>query len=246
MKKALKRNVCLSIGVLWFSMAVSLSAETIYDNSVNDLQVRFTLPTSGSSTYEVGDEITLAGTSRYVSYFDFEYWASATAASFAGDVQARVRFYENNGTPYHGYNTPNATPFWDSGWFSNAGGTIFHPTDSYPFRDTIYFTTGVDFPTGLLLPSSDMTWTVQFQGLGAGDVVGLDLYNPPDIGQAVGDFGDYWQNDGVGNWTLLTNSAGIMNFGATMQATPEPSSLALSLLGGVSLLIAMRRFRRNE
>jgi hypothetical protein len=36
-----------------------------------------------------------------------------------------------------------------------------------------------------------------------------------------------------------------MDFGALME-TPEPSSFALSLLGGVSLLIAMRRFRRKE
>lgn len=245
MKIALRNIVFLSLGTLWFGLAMPLSAETVYDNSVNDLQIRFTLPTSGTSTLEVGDEITLGGTDRYISFFDFEYWASATAASFAGDVEARVRFYVNDGAPSQGYNTPNATPFWDSGWFGNAGGTIFHPTDSYPFRDTIYFS-GADFPTGTLLPSSSMTWTVQFQGLGAGDVVGLDLYNPPVVGEAVGDFGDYWQNDGAGNWTLLTNSAGIMNFGATMQATPEPSSLALSLLGGVSLLIAMRRFRQNK
>jgi hypothetical protein len=80
--------------------------------------------------------------------------------------------------------------------------------------------------------------------MGAGDAVGVDLYSPPIVGSEVGSFGDYWQYDG--GWSLLTNSIGPMDFGATMQATPEPSSLALSILGGLGLLIAMRRFRRSE
>ena len=79
--------------------------------------------------------------------------------------------------------------------------------------------------------------------MGAGDSVGVDLYSPPVVGSEVGDFGDYWQYNG--GWTLLTNSIGPMDFGAVMQ-TPEPSSLTLSILGGLGILIAARRFRRKE
>lgn len=236
MKKALKRNVCLSIGALWFGMAVPLMAQpvTIFDNSAlgSDLHLRF-----DPGTLQVGDEINLAGTERNLTYFSFEYWGTASGLSFAGPVQAEVRFYQNTGpTTFNGYFTPDATPFYDSLLFS-----VPSPTA----RSTFIFTAGSDFPIGgLNLASSDITWTVQFSGMGAGDAVGVDLYSPPVVGSEVGSFGDYWQYNG--GWSLLTNSLGPMDFGAFMQATPEPSSLALSILGGVGLLIAMRRFRRSE
>ena len=90
---------------------------------------------------------------------------------------------------------------------------------------------------------SNMTWTVQFRGMGAGDAVGVELYSPPVVGQ---DYPDYWQNDGSGDWELMTNSV-PMDFAALMQATvPEPSMLVLSIFGGLGLLIAVRGFRRKE
>jgi hypothetical protein len=236
MKKALRNIVCLLVGALWLGVALPLSAATIFDNSAlgSDLHLRF-----NPGTYEVGDEIILAGTERYLTYFDFEYWGVNTADpySFAGNVEARVRFYENTGDPYNTYPTPSPLPFYDSGWFSVASPTA---------RSTFIFTAGSDgIPLGgLFIPADDITWSVQFQGMGTTDSVGVDLYSPPVVGEEKGDFGDYWQYNG--GWMLLTNSIGPMDFGATMQATPEPSSFALSLLGGVGLLIAMRRFRRNE
>jgi hypothetical protein len=233
MKMALRIIVCLSVGALWLGVVVPLSAETIFDNSVNDLTLRF-----NPGTLEVGDEITLGGTERNLTYFSFEYWGTASGASFAGSVQAQVRFYYNptGGMTFNGYPVPGDM-FYDSGLFS-----VPSPTD----RRTFVFTAGSDgIPLGgLPITNDDITWTVQFSGMGAGDSVGVDLYSPPVVGAEKGDFGDYWQYDG--GWSLLTNSIGPMDFGATMQATPEPSSFALSLLGGVGLLIAMRRFRRNE
>jgi hypothetical protein len=112
-------------------------------------------------------------------------------------------------------------------------------------RSTFVFSEGTgDFPGGgLPITDSDITWTVQFEGLGATDEVGLDIYSPPVVGSRVGDFGDYWQNDGSG-WTLLTNSV-PMSFGAFME-TPEPSGTALALVGGVAVLITMRWFRRKD
>jgi hypothetical protein len=185
----------------------------------------------------------LAGTERFLTSFSFEYWGANTLSTttFAGDVQARVRFYENAGALYHGYDTPSVTPFWDSGWFGGFG-----PTDVDPFRATLVFTAGVglDFPEGgLLLPvTSNMTWSVQFQGMGATDTVGVDIYSAPVVGQ---DYPDYWQNNG--GWTLLTNTVRPMDFAARMEATvPEPSTLTLSILGGLSLLVLTRRLRRRE
>jgi hypothetical protein len=229
MKKAGTRTIFAAIGVAWFGLLMPLSAVTLFDNTVNDLNLRF-----NPGTLQVGDEINLASTGN-LTYFSFEYWGTASGASFAGPVQAQVRFYLNTGPLFNGYPAPAATPFYDSGLFS-----VPSPTP----RNTFVFTAGSDFaPGGLPITSSDMTWTVQFSGMGAGDAVGVDLYSPPVVGTEVGDFGDYWQFNG--GWSLLTNSVGPMDFGAYM-ATPEPSSMTLSVLGGVGMLIAMRWFRRKE
>jgi hypothetical protein len=233
MKKALRVTVFLAIGVLWFGSAMALfSADNrIFDNSAaaSDLFTRF-----NPGTYQVGDQIILANTGN-LTYFSFEYWGVSTSGlTFAGNVQADVRFYLNNGPTFNGYATPGATPFFDSGWFD-----VPSPTD----RSTFIFTPGSnpgDLPVGgLSLTSVDMTWSVQFQGMGTGDSIGVDIYTPPVVGQ---DYPDYWQNDGTG-WTLQTNSV-PMDFAALME-TPEPSSMTLSALGGLGILFALRRFRRN-
>ncbi len=212
------------------------SDQIIFDNSTNDLVARF-----NPGTTEVGDQIVLDGTARYLTDFRFEYWGvnalSPGGPSFDGSVQARVRFYLNDGTPFNGYATPG-TQFYDSGWFS------LDPTD----RSTLVFLQGTDFPYGGLLmplsgvPGDEMTWTVQFQGMTANDSVGVDLYAPPNIG---GDYPDYWENT-ISGWVLKTNVV-TMDFGARMEANviPEPSSATLFLLGGLGVFAFARLFRRR-
>ena len=247
MKKTLGKIVFSSIGALWFGLAGPLPAQTgpfIFDNSVNDLNSRFS-----TINYQVGDEITLAGTARHMTHFDFEYSDTGNnLTTFAGDVQAPVRFYLNDGTPVRGYTSPG-TLLWDSGWILNSRELYpLVPTDEHPYRRTIDFT-GADSPDGapLFIPADSMTWTTQFRGTVPGtDDLGVDRYLLPVASGEVGDFGDYWQNDGMG-WDLLTNGAAKIDFGARMYATiAEPSAAALSILGGLGVLIALRRFRRKE
>jgi hypothetical protein len=211
--------------------ALPLSADTIYDNTAIDLNTRF-----NPGTNEVGDEILLAGTFRNLTNFSFEYWGTNTVGGllFSGGVEARVRFYENDGTTFNGYATPG-TMFYDSGPFS------INPTP----RSTIVFSSiGGDFPfNGLAMPvSSNMTWSVQFSGLGITDQAGVDLFSPPDVG---GEHPDYWQND-AGVWSLKTNVV-AMDFAARMDATvPEPSALSLVAIGAPILLAAARSLRRKQ
>lgn len=226
----------MTVSILCFGLTSPLTAATIFDNSHNDLSTRF-----NPGGLEVGDEILLAGTERYLTTFSFEYWGTASGASFAGDVQARVRFYQNNGALVSGYAAPGTAPFFDSGWLS------FRQLGIGPTaRNTLVFNAGVDFPiAGLLMPvTSNMTWSIQFQGMGLGDAVGVDLYAPPTVG---GDYADYWQNNGAGSWSLLTNTVPV-DFAAVMQANlvPEPSTLVLSILGGLGLLIVARRVRERN
>src|SRR3974390_1639080 len=106
----------MELVVAWTMLAAALTtpADTIYDNSKNDLLTRF-----NPGDFEVGDEIQLAGAARYLTNFAFEFWGENpnSSDSFTGDVQARVRFYQNNGPEFHGYATPGST-FYDSGWLA--------------------------------------------------------------------------------------------------------------------------------
>jgi hypothetical protein len=209
-----------------------LSAATIYDNSVNDRLLRF-----NPGTFEVGNEINFAGTERSLTNFSFEFWGTNTASpaniSFAGSVRAEVRFYLNDGAPFNSYATPG-TMFYDSGLVLIGGPTA---------RSTLVFDIS-DFGGGLFLPGNTITWTVQFSGMGGTDSVGLDLYSPAVVGT---DFSDYWENQGSG-WALRTNSlSSSMEFGTRFEATvPEPSSITLSILGGVGLFVAVGRMRRRQ
>ncbi len=231
MRTLLKLNVFLIASVVGMLLAGSLQAAVIYANSTNDLVTRF-----NPGTTEVGDQIMLAGTERMLTLFSFEFWGTNTASptSFAGTIQARVRFYENNGDLFSGYVAPG-TNFFDSGWFS-----VPNPTP----RSTFVFTAGSDFPSwGLFIPADEMTWSVEFSGMGGTDSVGVDLYSPPTVGQ---NYDDYWSYSGS-SWTLQTNSVATMSFGAYMEAVvPEPSTVTLSIMGGLGMLLLRRRLRREK
>src|SRR6266853_3113744 len=208
MRKMFRRSGILA-GSLLLGCSLPLSAAVIYDNSVNDLSTRF-----DPGTLEVGDEIILAGPERYLTNFSFEFWGTNTASpgniTFAGTVEGRVRFYLNDGPQFNGYPTPG-TSFYDSGWFG---------IDSPTSRSLATFTLGNDFPwAGLFLPvTSNMTWSVQFRGMGATDSVGVDIYSPANFGQ---DYPDYWENTGS-SWVLRTNNLVPVDFAARMLAAAQP------------------------
>ncbi|PWU09028.1 MAG: hypothetical protein C5B50_28170 [Verrucomicrobia bacterium] len=207
MKLARRIGCYLALSLASVGGLSSASADTIFDDSENDLLIRF-----NPGTLEIGDEIVLAGTARYLTNMSFEFWGTTygtNGAAFAGAVQARVRFYINDGAPFNGYSTPG-TVFFDSGWF----GGLF-PTP----RCTAIFSAGMDFPSsGLFIPTNDITWSVQFQNLGPGDALGVDIYSPATVGA---DYPDYWENNG--HWALRTNSVtSAMNFASVWQASQLP------------------------
>jgi hypothetical protein len=245
MKKLINVSFLLTLAALWAGSGVPLSAQTvIFNNTTHDLITRF-----NPGATEVGNEILLPAspsTPWHLTEFSFEFWGTNTAspgnASFAGAVTAELRFYVNNGALVNGYASPGVTPFYDSGPLSLASIGV-SPTS----RSTLLFTStgpAADFQSsGLPIPSSDITWTIQFAGMGATDSVGVDLYYPATVGQT---YGDYWAYNGT-SWSLETNSlVPLSSFGASMTAVPEPSTLSLSLLGGAGILALARRLRRKD
>ena len=225
MTKSFRRNVCLLAGALALSLSLPAAAEVLYDNTTNDQNQRFDPGTS-----EVGDQIILANTG-FLTSFSFEYFGMANQTTgFAGNPEGRVQFYRMNGAPVSGYASPG-TSFYDSGWFS---------IPSLTERSTMNFTAGQDFPlTGLFLPTTEITWSIQFRGLGTGDSLGVDIYSPPTVG---GNYDDYWINTGSG-WALRQDAFPI-DFAARFEANiPEPSSITLLVVGGLGMFL-MRRNRR--
>ena len=149
-----------------------------------------------------------------------------------------MRFYENNGDPFNSYLGPG-TNFFDSGLFD-----VKKPTARSTFIFSAGSAPGSDFPSwGLFIPADEMTWSVEFSGMGGTDSVGVDLYSPPVVGQ---NYDDYWAFSGAA-WTLQTNSVATMSFGAYMEAVvPEPSTVTLAIIGGLGVLTLAHRLRRKE
>ncbi len=219
------RRLALVTVVVLLAPVVRAQPQLVFDNSTYDLNIRL-----NPGTNEVGDEIVLApGTGRILSDFTFQYWG----VNLGVGAQADVRFYANDGSPStSGPNMPG-TLLFDSGAFPILSTT----------RLTVIFN---DFVSGAVHPLSgpvpdDFTWTVQFSGLGPSGSAGVDLYNPPTTGS---DYNDYWYNNGT-SWDLMAATNGTpVNFAARINATPEPSTLLLGLLGGLTLLgVKWRRSR---
>jgi hypothetical protein len=226
------KRVAVSLATLTTVVGLNCNAASIYDNSTLDLGSRL-----DPGLNEVGDEIVLEGSERYLTDFAFGFWGlnnGVATGPFTGAPEVRVRFYLNDGPDFNGYATPGSTPFYDSDWFS-----LGSPTE----RDSWEFSIGGgDFPAGgLLMPVvSNFTWTVQFQGLGANDTAGLDIFGPPTVGSS---YPDYWENVS-GTWTLKTNVIPV-NFAARFEAVvPEPSGVVLAILGGLGLVLFGRRCRK--
>jgi hypothetical protein len=214
----------LLLVVLWSVSAMVLKATTIFDNTVTPSRAIFQ-----NGGIEIGDEIQLAGTERYLTSFSFVY--GRVGAHPEAHVDARVRFYLNDGPP----------PLFDS---YAAPGTCFFDSDWFPvvqaFRGTLVFSAGSEFPAeGLFLPSSNMTWSLQFQGLPSGEAGGVEIYSPPVVGT---DPPYFWSNQD-GDWYRQSGGSPV-DFGAKMEAVPEPSTPTL-LIAGTVLLAAGGIWRRR-
>jgi hypothetical protein len=236
MKKNILNKGQLVLTAIAALVGLTARAEWVYNNSSNDLSMRFDIGTA-----EAGDEIVLAGTARVLTNFSFEYWAQGLTG---GDEKGQVRFYKNDGAgvPADPINIKEpSTLFFDSGLFS------IHNTDRVTLTwDQFNLENGNDLNLSGPVPDS-FTWSIQFYNVdsGSGESAGVDLYNPPDVG---GNYMEYWNNDG-GGWVYssLTNSGGVyqnVNFGATF-GVPEPTSLLLGLAGGLAIL-GLTFHRRNR
>lgn len=162
---------------------------------------------------EFGDQVTLGGTARVVTTFEVILYSAVPSTA---DLQGR--FYANDGAG----GVPE-TLLW-SDVLANL---------------TVAQVTVATFDLSSLVPAvvvpDTFTWTVSS---GSADV-GVIMYDPPLVGSSADAFwaydtawGEYWFSGDP-----------VANFGARIEATPEPATLCL-MGAGLAGFVA-RRFRRR-
>jgi len=207
-------NKVLAVLSVAAAFCVTTQAGIVYDNSTTPLGSFY------QSTNEFGDQIVLGGNSgeRVITTFDFEYFLSHNAS---GNEQAELRIYNNSTRSDIG------SLIYDSGMSSITSG------------DNQFVVSGLS-----LNVANDISWTVQFSGIEAGESAGLLWYNPPTVGSSLDDF---WEKTSSG-WTLkrLSPTGGpIANFGAQVTAIPEPTTIQLAVMSGMAWL-GMAAYRRRK
>lgn len=213
-------------------------AEVVYENTL------------GATNYflftrEYGDDINLAGTSRYVNQISILYGAVLPAGT-QSTAQYRIRFYANNGQ----LSNPSIAT-------SQRPGTLLWTSELLPVVAQPPNATLATISVPNILVPDRFTWTVEFLNIpqGSQNGAGLVVANPVSIGAllpgrfspVVGSYGDFWVRQVAGNddsWALNTIGNSPVNFYIQVNAVPEPAVVALGALGATALLWQARR-RRN-
>lgn len=211
----------LAVVIALISFCATGSAAIVYDNSTGDLNQTY-IPSPEPNGIEFGDEINLAPGDRLVNGFKFEYFLSGSAS---GNETIQLRIYANDGTEIT-RTLPDGTTF-----------PVMTPSTVLYTSPVLSLATGFQTAEASgfeFLAPNTLTWTVEFQGIDAGEVAGLRIYDPPTIGSS---FADFWQRSN-GEWnTFLINDAVAgqvtANFAARVSAVPEPTTLALALIAGL-------------
>lgn len=237
----MRNTTRFSLKLLVLAAVVSAASMTgradtlVYNNTSNYLGTSYYVANT-----EFGDQITLSDstTDRYLSKFMFEY---TTGHGNSGDEKVWLRFYAMDGPGF----TPGSTLF-DSR-------TSGFPTDISLTSGTAEQVelSGISIPVPNVLmqdgtTAASFTWTVQFSGVAASETVGLIMYAPPTVGTT---FDDYWEKSGTG-WVTKRLPPNNYSFGALAYAVavPEPGTLQLGVLAGISALgfLFQRRMRKRS
>jgi hypothetical protein len=203
--------VVLAAAVSAISMT-SRADTLVYNNTSNYLGTAYSVANT-----EFGDQITLSSstTDRYISKFAFEY---TSAHGNSGDELVWLRFYANDGV-------------------GGAPGTLLYNSRNDVPGDTTLLrgnANQVELSNVRIPVPNSFTWTVQFSNVAASETVGLNMYSPPTVGS---NFDDYWEKTSNG-WVTKRLAGTAYSFGAIAYAVavPEPGTLQLGLLAGISAL----------
>jgi hypothetical protein len=239
MKASFLNIIGAGAGIVLASAALVSGQPILYQSTTVDTGTSMNFPNGAT----IGQQIWLGTTTpAYLTNFSFEYYSPN--ATFAGNVKMEVALYANNAPAGpSGYKAPGSV-IYDSGLIPLLTPQFITGMNVATFDITYSdllngIGTGASpMPADLYLPTN-FTFTVTFSGLGTGDSVGLEEFGYPTVG---GNYGDYWYFSG--SWQLLTNGTPT-TFGAQfMGATPEPTVVAVGVLGATMIAGFIRRRRK--
>ncbi|MCI0539614.1 MAG: PEP-CTERM sorting domain-containing protein [Verrucomicrobiales bacterium] len=218
-KASVRRTTSLALLSATLLYSSAGLASIVYDNSTTDLNRSY----FAGNGIEFGDEVFLTGNDRTITDFRFETFLSSTGGAAETGV---LVFRLNDGALLSAGRNAPGTEFYRSGSFNltTGRGTVVASGLSIPIPG------GVDH----------FTWSVELTGIDVGEQAGLMLYNPPTVGTS---FDDFWQRDGATwNTFLVDGGATPANFAARITAVPEPGTMALGLVGALTLVgLGLRR-----
>ena len=212
--------------------STAVAQDNLYSNTENPANVDFSVEEGG---VEFGDQIQLAFPSEAAPEGEF-YLAELESLLFQyfADVStdARLRVYNNNGDQIA----------LGDGTFADAPGDVIFDSGTFALPAAVGNTVTVPLNggAGTFTESSTVTWSIEF----ATPFAGLSLAGPPEIGNG---FTDFWRKD-ADSWKLenVTGQADS-SFQAivtgSVEAVPEPSTIALGVFAG--LMFVVRGFRRK-
>jgi hypothetical protein len=229
----------LAVGVGAFLAQDAQSQSVLYDNTA-DFQANFIVDNN-----TIGNEVVLAGSSPmdFISSLTFQFslvnnGASPLSGSPSGTEEVELTLLQNNGAPFGStsYLTPNTVLY--SSTFLNLK-TLGLST--FTQGENLTFNPNVTVP-------QDFTWVVTFEGVPSTETAGLAIFNAPAGPSVGGNYQDAWYLPGAiggsGAWSLnVANSGPSLQFGATLTGTavPEPSTIALGLMGASAFLVRRRK-----
>lgn len=225
-RKSMARLIVVisTFSIFFFTGSTLFASSIVYDNTVTPTNGFFL----GGSSIQYGDEITLGGSDRIITDFQFYYFK----LNEAEEPTAIIRFYHNDGQ-------------------SGAPGTLFYDSGNLPLSAGVgnysYTLTGLS----VLVPEN-FIWTVEWgekpficSGWCSGQrfLVGLSAYNPPAIGLSEN---NYWSLDYYTSSWVKESGDDIFpyNFGAKITATtiPVSSTFFLVCFGIMNMAFIRGRF----
>lgn len=217
-----------------FTLGASAMAGVVYDNTAAASYSGW----SQFSTYEFGDQVTLAGNQRGLETFSFDYYLNVGNSTKSGNESISFNLYRNdgvNGAPGTSLLPGGASMVVPAALLDTYADPIRPSTVVISFDPTI-----PGHPFNITLPDT-FTWTVLFGGIDAGESAGLLVYNPVTTGFS---YNDFWDRSGPNNtWQTKLGAGFNANFGAKITAVPEAGTLGYALLGSL-LWIGMAGYRR--